>query len=159
MSSYGRARNLSVSRRVMRGFSPDRLSQIRRERNFSLSDLARLANNGRSTLHHWETGHATPQVDLLARAADTLGVSIGDLVHIPEHERFPGDLRILRGLTQPQLGREAKVPTATVGAIERGEAALTDEYAQRLAAALDVSIDVYRAAYERSRRRPPGTPA
>nr|WP_011161198.1 helix-turn-helix transcriptional regulator [Gordonia westfalica]CAE09164.1 putative repressor protein [Gordonia westfalica] len=143
----------------MRGFSPGRLNQLRVDRNFSLSDLARLANIGRSTLHHWETGHATPQVDLLARAADTLGVSIGDLVHIPEHERFPGDLRILRGLTQPQLGREAEVPTATVGAIERGEVALTEEYAQRLAAALDVPIEMYRAAYERSRRRPPGTPA
>ncbi len=142
------------------GFSPGRLNQLRVDRNFSLSDLARLANIGRSTLHHWETGHATPQVDLLARAADTLGVSIGDLVHIPEHERFPGDLRILRGgLTQPQLGREAEVPTATVGAIERGEVALTEEYAQRLAAALDVPIEMYRAAYERSRRRPPGTPA
>ena len=159
MSSYGRARNLSVSRRVMRGFSPDRLSQIRRERNFSLSDLARLANIGRSTLHHWETGHATPQIDLLARAAETLGVSIGDLVQVPEEERFPGDLRILSGLTQPQLGRDAEIPTATVGAIERGEAPLSEHHAQRLAAALRVPVAVYRAAHDRARNRPPGMPA
>lgn len=159
MSSYERARNLSVSRRVMRGFSPERLTRIRAERNFSLSDLARLANIGRSTVHHWETGHATPQVDLLARAAETLGVSIGDLVHVPENERFPGDLRILMGLTQPQLGAQTGIPTATVGAIERGEAVLTEDYAARLAAAVNVPLEVYRAAHDRVRNRPPGTPA
>lgn len=148
-----------MSRRIMRGFSPDRLAAIRRERNYSLSDLARLANIGRSTLHHWEVGQATPQVDLLARAASVLGIEIADLVEVPENERFPGDYRILRGLTQPQLGRETSIPTATLGAIERGEIVPSADVAERLAHTLRIPVDVYRAALHRVRNRPPGTPA
>jgi transcriptional regulator with XRE-family HTH domain len=143
----------------MRGFSANTLTEVREARNFSISDLARLAQIGRSTLHHWETGHASPQVDLLARVAQALDVPMSDLVDVAPDERFPGDYRVLRGLTQPQLGQAAAVPTATVGAVERGEVALNDELAERLAHAVGTSVAEYRAAHDRARRRPPGMPA
>lgn len=80
-------------------------------------------------------------------------------MNIPVSERFPGDWRVLLGLTQPQLGARAGVRTAVVGSIERGETALSDNVAERLSSALDISIAELRDAHQRARSRPPGMPA
>lgn len=148
-----------MSRRVIRGFNPDALRQARRDSGFVQTEVARLAKIGTETLRRWESGTASPQVDLLARVAEILGVAISDLVRVPETERYPGDWRVLRGMTQPQLGAKAGITTQTVSCVERGVISLSDSVAQKMSAALGISECELRAAHARARNRPPGAPA
>lgn len=152
-------RALSVSRRVMRGFNPGELASARRKLRISRAELARRAGIGGTTIGRWESDHASPQVDLLARVVEALGIEISDVVQVPADDRFPGDWRVLKGLTQPQLGAAAGTSTQMVGSVERGEIALSDTMARKLSAALGISDAELRASYERARTRPPGTPA
>ncbi|MDT2007227.1 transcriptional regulator [Rhodococcus sp. ACS1] len=143
----------------MRGFQPDQLEKARRSAGVSQRELARLARLNADTIRRWELGDSSPQVDLLARVTAAIGVSISDLVKVPEGDRYPGDWRILRGLTQPQLGAAAGVTTQIVGSVERGEISLSDNVARKLSAALQIPESELRASYERVRTRPAGTPA
>lgn len=148
-----------MSRRVLRGFNRAKLLQARDHAGLSRQDLARLARTGRATIDNWENGRTTPQIDVLVRVAAVLKLSIAELIDIPPDQRYPGDLRILRGLTQPQLAAATGLSTTTVGAIERGEVALTKHNAEGIAEALHITESTYCQAYERARTRPPGTPA
>lgn len=143
----------------MRGFSRATLTKARAAAGLSRQDLARLARTGRATIDNWEAGRSSPQVDVLVRVAEVLNLNLETLVDIPPDQRFPGDWRVIRGLTQPQLATAAGLSTATIGAIERGEVTLTDANTTAIATALDIPSTTYRDAYERSRTRPPGTPA
>jgi transcriptional regulator with XRE-family HTH domain len=146
-----------MSRRVLRGFDPHAFASLRRERGFSVSDLARLSGTSLSTIHHWEAGRRTPQIDILAAVMTVLQASIDAVVRIEEDQRYPGDWRVMKGLTQPQLAARAQLPTATVQRIERGEHPLSEVNAQTLSGLLGVSPQTYRDAYQRARQRPPGT--
>ncbi|WP_241474337.1 helix-turn-helix transcriptional regulator [Mycolicibacterium neoaurum] len=146
-----------MSRRVLRGFDAHMFATLRRERGFSVSDLARLSETSLSTIHHWESGRRTPQIDILAVVMAVLQAPIEAVVRIKEDERFPGDWRVMKGLTQPQLAAQAQLPTATVQRIERGEHPLSDANADTLSGLLGVSPQTYRDAYHRARHRPPGT--
>lgn len=150
---------LSVSRRVMRGFTPERLVDARRDLGISQAELARRAGVGADTVRRWEAGESSPQVDLLGRVTAKLGVTIEDIVQVPIAERFPGDWRVLRGLTQPQLGAAAQIPTQIVGSVERGEISLSENMEAKLSEALSITREELRASYERVRNRAPGTPA
>ena len=97
--------------------------------------------------------------DVLVRAAKALNAPLDTFVKIPANQRYPGDLRVLRGLTQPQLANATGLSTTTIGSIERGEVTLSDANAQAIAAALKLSPQTYQQAFERVRTRPPGTPA
>ena len=88
-----------------------------------------------------------------------LDAPIDDVVTIEPEERYPGDWRVIRGLTQPQLAASAGIATNTLRGIERADQGLTDTNAATLAQVLDISVEQYRAAYQRARTRPPGTPA
>lgn len=149
----------TLSRRIMRGFNRATLTQARTTAGLSRQDLARLARTGRATIDNWETGRSTPQIDVLVRVAEVLSLPVDALIDIPEDQRYPGDWRVLRGLTQPQLAAATGLSTTTIGAIERGEVALTDANAAAIARALNIDDTTYQQAYERARTRPPGTPA
>lgn len=146
-----------MSRRVLRGFDADTFATLRRERGFSVSDLARLSGTSLSTIHHWESGRRTPQIDILATVMTVLAAPIDAVVRIEEEQRFPGDWRVMKGLTQPQLAAQAQLSTATVQRIERGEHPLSDANAHTLSRLLGISPQTYRDAYHRARQRPPGT--
>ncbi|WP_235661558.1 helix-turn-helix domain-containing protein [Mycobacteroides abscessus] len=147
-----------VSRRVLRGFTPARFTALRKSK-MTMSDLARITGVAGSTIYAWESGRATPQVDKLAAAMKVLGSPIEDVVLIPRERRFPGDWRVLGGLTQPQLAAAAGMATSTLQTIERGESVLSDERASVLSRLLHTTEDEYRAAWRRARERPPGAPA
>ncbi|VAZ69638.1 hypothetical protein LAUMK40_05801 [Mycobacterium kansasii] len=156
LSSYD-APNAPMTRRVLRGFDAATFAALRQERGLSVSDLARLGDIGTSTIHAWEAGTRTPQVDLLARVMDVLGAAIDQVVCIDPEERYPGDWRVMKGMTQPELAAAAKIATTTLRAIERADQSLSDHNARTLAAVLGISVDTYHAAYRRARNRPPGT--
>ncbi|MBS4730556.1 helix-turn-helix transcriptional regulator [Mycobacterium sp. SM1] len=147
-----------MTRRVLRGFNPQAFAEARRRKGISVADLARLADVGQSTVHAWEAGRGTPQVDLLARVMRILDTGIEQVVTIPPQERYPGDWRIIKGMTQPELAAAAKIATTTLRGIERADIGLTDANAVKLAKHLGISVEEYRAAYQRARHRPPGTP-
>ncbi|MGB7234880.1 MAG: helix-turn-helix transcriptional regulator [Rhodococcus sp. (in: high G+C Gram-positive bacteria)] len=147
-----------VSRRVMRGFDPTMFDKYCSDSKMPSYEIARLADIGIATLRRWRRGTASPQVDLLARTVEVIGKRMEDVVIIPADERYPGDLRVLKGLLQPILGRMAGVSTSTVALVESGQINLTASTAAKLAGALDVPIDIYKAAHERARRRPFGAP-
>lgn len=147
-----------MSRRVTRGFQRSTFRNERVKAGFSQGELARAATVSPSTIHHWEAGTKSPQVDRLAHVARVLGVPIATLVDIPEGERFPGDWRVLAGLTQPELAAVAGVSTSLVARLERGEVTLSDEACERLAPALGITKQQFSEAFERARTRPPGSP-
>ena len=143
----------------MRGFQPEKLEQVRRAAGISQRELARQARLNADTVRRWELGDSSPQVDLLSRVVQALGIDIVDVVDIPEGERYPGDWRVLKGMTQPMLGAAAGVTTQIVGSVERGEISLSENVSRKLSVALGISEGELRASYERVRNRPPGAPS
>ncbi|TDL02899.1 helix-turn-helix domain-containing protein [Mycobacterium paragordonae] len=148
-----------MTRRVLRGFTPRAFLETRQRRGLSQADLARLADLGLSTIKAWESGRRSPQVDLLKRAMDILETPIDEVVLIAPADRYPGDWRVIQGMTQPQLAAAAKIATSTLREIESAELALTDANASTLAHLLGIPTDTYRTSYRRARTRPAGTSA
>lgn len=150
-----------MSRSVIRGFRPDLFAAARVDHaKISRSDLARLAGlKTAETIRRWENGTASPQIDLLKRALAALTIDAVDVIRTDPRERYLSDWRHLRLMTQPQLAQQAGIATHLVMRIERGERELTDAVAASLAAALQITETEVRAAYERARKRPAGSPA
>lgn len=146
-----------MSRRILRGFVPAEITKHRVARNMSRGELARLIGVTTSAVGMWERGATTPQVDTLKKAADLLEVPLDEFIQIPPDERFLGDLRALRGLTQPQLATFLPVSMTTLAQLERGEAKLTDPVASSIAKALELPVNTVVEAYERVRSRPENT--
>src|SRR6476620_9003381 len=99
-----------MTRRVLRGFDAQAFTAARRRRGISVSDLSRLADVSQATVFNWESGKSTPQVDLLARVMRILDAPIEQVVAIPADQRYPGDWRVINGLTQPELAAAVKIP-------------------------------------------------
>lgn len=137
----------------MRGFNREALTAAREAKEWSLARLAREAGIGLSTIRSWETGTRAPEPDNLARAADALGVPMSSLISPRSGGAALADLRILAGLTQPQLGLRTGLSTTSIGALERAEIRLTHHVAGRLAEALELSVAEVDAAYRVARER------
>jgi transcriptional regulator with XRE-family HTH domain len=148
-----------MTRRVLRGFNPQAFAEARRQQGISVSDLCRLADVSQAAIFNWEAAKSTPQVDLLARVMRILEAPIAQVVTIPADERYPGDWRVIKGLTQPELAAAAKIATTTLRGIERADIGLSDANAANLASLLGISVEEYRVAYQRARQRPAGTSA
>ena len=144
-----------MSRKVLRGFDPQRFRAARASAQLSRSELARLADISVGSVRAWEVGEVTPQVDTLARTAKVLGVSIAELVPLEDDDLQLVDLRVRAGLTQPQLAAEAGLPTTTLAALEQGHLRMQPHQATVIAAALKLPQATVEAAYHRSRTRPP----
>ena len=153
----------AVTRRVTRGFDPAALKHAR-EKNPNLdlrrrAEVARKAEIGIATLQQWENGQKSPTVNLLYRVAQVLGVPMERLVPIPREQRFLRDWRVLRGWLESDLAARTGISGSSIGRLEEGSAALTEENAGRLADALGISAVEVRASYERARNRDTGAPA
>ena len=103
-------------------------------------------------------GRRTPQVDILTAVMKVLKAPIDAVVLIAADERCPGDWRVMKGLTQPQLAASAGLSAQIVQRIEGGEYPLSDGNAEVLARVLGITAREYRAAYQRARQRPAGAP-
>lgn len=151
-----RERRQSVSRRILQGFNPGALRARRIALKMSRGDLARAAGISVSAVAGWENGHRMPQVDSLAQAAAALECEISAFVDMRPGHRSLADLRILAGLTQPQLGKLVGISTTVISSLERAEAGLSDERAEVLAVALGVDAEAIKAGYAKARNRAPG---
>lgn len=152
-------RRTRMSRRALRGFDPKKFVERREAADLRVSDLARISGTAQSTIHHWEAGTRSPQIDVLAKVMKILKAPIEAVVIVPVHERYPGDWRVMKGLNQPQLALAAHMRTNRIQRIESADYPLSDKDAATIAKILDVSVKEYRAAYDRARDRPAGTPA
>ncbi|MBF6253905.1 helix-turn-helix transcriptional regulator [Nocardia farcinica] len=152
-----------MTRRITRGFDPVALKRAREEHpNEDLrrrAEVARLAGVGVATIQQWEAGKKSPQVNLLFRVAAVLGVPMEQLVPIPREQRYLRDWRVLRGMLESDLAARTGISGSSIGRLEEGSAALTDENANRLAEALGITATEVRAAYDRARNRAVGAPA
>ncbi|MFM9262225.1 helix-turn-helix transcriptional regulator [Rhodococcus sp. 5A-K4] len=148
-----------MSRRMMRGFSPAALKKAREARKVGRAALARSAGVSSSTVRRWENGQVSPGVDLLAQVAVVLGIEISDVVLVPVDTRYPGDWRVLKGLTQMQLAAAVGVTTEVIGAIERGERVVPYVIAAKLAKKLGISVEELVAANRRAHDRGLDEPA
>lgn len=144
---------------MMRGFSPAALKKAREARKVGRAALARSAGVSSSTVRRWENGQVSPGVDLLAQVAVVLGIEISDVVLVPVGTRYPGDWRVLKGLTQMQLAAAVGVTTEVIGAIERGERVVPDAIATKLAKKLGISVEELVAANRRAHDRGIDEPA
>lgn len=157
LSSYEQSRRHRMTRRVLRGFDAQAFAAARRRKDISVSDLSRLADVSQAAIFNWEAGKSTPLVDLLARVMRILDAPIEQVITIPAGDRYPGDWRVIKGLTQPELAAAAKIATTTLRGIERADIGLSDANAEKLAALLGIDVGKYHAAYQRARQRPAGT--
>ena len=151
----GHVRKKRMSRRITRGFSPDALRKARLDADLTRGELARLARVSVGSVQAWETGRAAPQIDSLVKVLEVLGLEITDVVIIADTDRYLGDLRVLRGLTQTQLAKNLGVSTTTLSEIELGHTlSLRDEIASGLARELGCSIDEIHGVFRRTQDRP-----
>ncbi|WP_225730979.1 MULTISPECIES: helix-turn-helix transcriptional regulator [unclassified Nocardia] len=154
-----------VSRRVLRGFLPDKLADAIDAAGLNNYTLARLSDVSRQTLTNWLSGRATPSIDLLRRVLEVLQqrhrdrglapVTIGDLYTYDRDNPMLSDLRIMALLTQPELGRKAGLPTTVVRELEIGTVRLMPHHVTKLADALGEGADeaLVTRAYDNTRRR------
>jgi len=87
-----------------------RLQAARQARGLTQAQLAEAIGIEPVTLSRYETGSRGPSITVLARAADALGVRLGDLVDadrdLPEPEHSPEvarAIRVLEGLDEDRL--------------------------------------------------------
>lgn len=158
VDSHEQAAGPFVSRRVLRGFTPARFTAVRKPQ-MTVSDLARITGVAGTTIYGWESGHASPQVDKLAAAMKVLGHPIEEVVLIPLGSAFPAIGECWPDSRNPNWLQPPACPQPLCKKIERGESLVSDERASILGKILDITGDEYRAAWQRVRERPPGTPA
>lgn len=97
----------------------DNLASLRRNRNMSQGDLARLAKIPRSTLTHLESGEGNPSLKNLSKLAQALQVSLEELlskprssVHLIKNADLPtvvkgqGSVLVYKLLPDPTPGME-----------------------------------------------------
>lgn len=73
-----------MPRRALYGFDPTRLTEVRRERGLSRSDLGRLSGVTYNTIRSWETGEGAPSPSALERVASVLDVAVSELAVVPD---------------------------------------------------------------------------
>ncbi|HZE16420.1 MAG TPA: helix-turn-helix transcriptional regulator, partial [Mycobacterium sp.] len=80
---------------------------------------------------------------------EVLDAPIEAVVLIAADHRDPGDWRLMKGLTQPQLAAAAHMPTV-IQRIERADCPLSGKNAETIANARGSTVDEYRTAYQRA---------
>lgn len=138
----------------VRGFSAVRLRQLRTERGWSMSQLARVSGLRPNQIGMWEAGVYRPSPASLRALADGLGVDPLALLNGTEPTApTVYHLRIKSGLSRAQLARQLGVSRATIRRIEDGDPVrVTPAMRSRLAMSLgSTGIDVA-DALERTRR-------
>ncbi|MGD9622326.1 MAG: helix-turn-helix transcriptional regulator [Mycolicibacterium sp.] len=148
-----------MSHRVVRGFQLDHFRELRKAAGMTMTDLARLSQVSPSTISSWERKGKAPDITRLVQVARVLGVDFTELVHVDPSERMVSDWRVRKGYSQIDLAREAGLSTAVVAYFERAQVKWNPGHAEKIAAALDMSVTELEAAWQRARVRPAGSPA
>ncbi len=84
---------------------PERLTTIRKEKNLSVPDLARLSSIHAVQLRRYEKGESQPTLDALRKLAIALNVP-GDILLFDDQERQPPENFLLQFNALNQLSPE-----------------------------------------------------
>jgi transcriptional regulator with XRE-family HTH domain len=124
----------------------DVLKRIRKQRGYTLEQMAGILGTTKQSLSRYERGERTPKITIAARFADLLGVELEDLIGYEYHEEDPDEM-YSREMKQhiPQT-KEAKI-------IAYGIDQLTDEERQRALNMLRIMFpeqadDIFRDYFE-----------
>ena len=148
-----------MSHRVVRGFEVARLRRLRLRAGLSMAEVGRLAEVAPATIAGWERNNGSPDITRLMKVARLFDVDIGYLVRVPVRRRMPSDWRVLTGMTQIELAKKVGLSTASVASFERAEQQWNTANAKKIARALGMPVDELHRAWNRARKRPPGSPA
>jgi transcriptional regulator with XRE-family HTH domain len=66
-----------------------RLKELRRARELTQEQLARTIGVGLDAVRKWERGDRTPRLDMAAKLAEALGVTIDELAGVGRSEAAP----------------------------------------------------------------------
>jgi len=69
----------------------DRLAFARKQKKIRQADLGKLVGTSRDIIGKYERGENTPSIDVAAKIADALGVTLDYLVKDAEYEHIDGD--------------------------------------------------------------------
>lgn len=101
---------------------PAELRRAREEAGFTQHQLAReVGVVGGERVSRWELGRSAPRLEQLRRIAEVLGVSIADLLELPETGLGLRELRLLAGLDALELAMKVNVSARTLRRWEEGE--------------------------------------
>lgn len=132
-----RLRAAREARRVEDGSRPGRWTQ---------AHVAELMGVERTYYLLWESGGQTPSPATVARLAEVLDVTPGDLVDVDVDQATLAQLRHLTGLTQADVADALRVSASTYGHIEQGRRPLPPLFVDQLVEILNHPADRIRAA-------------
>ena len=69
-----------------------RVRELRIKQNLTQQQLADQVFVARKTISNWESGHRTPDITMLSRLADVLGIKLYDLIHTAEASDSPAGI-------------------------------------------------------------------
>lgn len=135
------------------GFDGSRLRAYRRERHWTILELAELTGLSRSSIQHWETGIASPDPRTAPKLAQVFGVRVQDLTTLADDDIGLTELRALAGKLASDIADSVGIDRTTWGEIERGFKKPLADAVDNVAALLEVDTDAVWAAWQRSQRR------
>jgi len=147
---------VGVPRRALYGFDPTRLTEVRRERGLSRSDLGRLSGVPYSTIWRWETGQSAPAPTALEKVGAILGVDPSELAVVQDDAQNLAHFRTVKGLAQIDAASELGLSKSTYSRLERGERPMTNTEVQKLAALLETDEEHVKKMWLRAHHRPTG---
>ena len=62
------------------------LQKLRKQKNMTQEALAEQVGDARQTIAKWETGESVPDLEMAAKLASVMEVSLDDLTNAPEYE-------------------------------------------------------------------------
>jgi DNA-binding XRE family transcriptional regulator len=140
-------------------FDRARLTALRTAKGLSKQELAHLVGEkvSRQTIYKYEAGYSVPSPGRVLKLAQALEAHPAELIGADRDNPTLADLRIFHGLEIKALAAKAglRYEGGIVHLVDRGlgPEVLSDDMAERLAAALETTPEQVRAAYERSRGR------
>jgi transcriptional regulator with XRE-family HTH domain len=105
--SFHKKEHVSTKKNILVHFMnfPERLTRIRKEKNLSVPDLARLSSIHAVQLRRYEKGESQPTLDALRKLAIALNIP-GDVLLFDDQERQPPENFLLQFNALNQLSPE-----------------------------------------------------
>lgn len=132
-------------------FDGNRLRVAREAKKWTQGRLAVKIGKAVSSVYGWEANTRTPEPGTIRLLADTLGITPGELLNVPQEQWSLYEYRIVSGLTQAEVGKVLGVTMARVGNYENAYVEMDPATVASLADQYSIGEDVIRTAWQRSR--------
>lgn len=129
-----------MTRLAIKGFNPDVLLRLRREREMTQEDLAIQLGVSTTAISSWEHGRSVPDPTNFARLLQTFG---GDKRLLSDVDELRGlaEHRARAGLSQREAAKQAELSIGALQQIERGVRLASDTEKKALAEVYGITED------------------